>query len=97
MLFTGEENDVAVSESLFTRRERGPATMAPMPDDWITTAEAADLIGFHPKSLPLLLREGKIKGRRFGKSWQVSRRSALAYKRQFEKNPTGRGYSKDNQ
>lgn len=59
--------------------------------DWITTREAAELIGYHPKSIPRLIEAGKIKARRFGKVWQVSRSSLLAYIRKVEKSGEKRG------
>ena len=43
--------------------------------DWITTAEATSISGLHPEYIRELLREGKIKGRRFGAVWQVERHS----------------------
>ena len=50
-----------------------------MADDWITTAEAAELSGYHAEHLRELIREGKIVGQKFGIVWQVSRASLLAY------------------
>jgi excisionase family DNA binding protein len=50
-----------------------------MPDDfnpteWITTAEAAELTGYHVKYLRRLVREGKIAGAKRGR--ELSPRSA---------------------
>jgi len=47
--------------------------------EWITTKEAADLSGYHPIYLLDLLRNGKVRGRKFGPIWQVDRTSLLAY------------------
>lgn len=45
-------------------------------EDWITTAEAAELSGYHAEHLRELLRSGKVRGRKFGRLvWQVDRQS----------------------
>jgi len=53
--------------------------------DWITTDEALE-IGtrdyqqeYHIEYLRQLLREQKIAGRKFARSWQVNRRSWIEY------------------
>lgn len=49
-------------------------------DDWITTADAVELSGYHPDHLRELLRAGKIQGRKFGRLvWQINRESLNAY------------------
>lgn len=53
-----------------------------MADDWITTAEAAALSGYHPDHVRRLVLAGKVKARKFGPTWMVSRRAVLAYMRQ---------------
>ncbi len=53
-----------------------------MATDWITTTEAAELSGYHPVHLRVLIREGRIKGRKFGIVWQVSRKSLMEYLRE---------------
>jgi excisionase family DNA binding protein len=50
-----------------------------MAEEWLTTEQAAELSGYHPVYLRGLLREGKIKGRKWGPAWQVNRKSLLAY------------------
>jgi excisionase family DNA binding protein len=47
--------------------------------DWITTSEAARLSAYHAEHLRELVREGKIRGQKFGTTWQISRTSLLAY------------------
>lgn len=59
--------------------------------DWITTAEAAELSGYHPEHLRVLVREGKVKAQKFGIVWQVDRRSLMAYMREAEKMGKKRG------
>ena len=46
---------------------------------WITTAEAAELSGYHPYHVRALAREGKIAGRKFGNVWQISQSSLEEY------------------
>ena len=48
-------------------------------DDWITTAEAAELSGYNPTYLRWLIRRGDIPARKFGPIWQVSRNGLQAY------------------
>ena len=50
-----------------------------MSDDWITTQEAIELSGYHPIYMRVLLREKKVKGKKFGRTWQVNKRSLLEY------------------
>jgi len=59
--------------------------------EWITTSEAAKLIGYHPEHIRELIREGKIKARKFGIVWQVDQASLLAYLRTAEKRGEKRG------
>jgi len=59
--------------------------------DWITTSEAAELSGYHPVTLRKLLLSGKVKGQKWGREWQVSRASLLAYIRRVEKLGARRG------
>lgn len=56
-----------------------------MAEDWITTAEAARLSGYHSVYLRELIKAGKIKAQKWGRDWQVSRVSLLAYMRAAEK------------
>lgn len=59
--------------------------------DWITTAEAAQISGYHPKHVRRLILTGKVKGQKFGPTWQVSRASLLAHIRKTEKLGAKRG------
>jgi len=51
-----------------------------MPDEWLTTAQAAALLGFHVEAVRAMLRAGKLEARRFGPLWMVSARSVAKYK-----------------
>ncbi|HLE80275.1 MAG TPA: helix-turn-helix domain-containing protein [Dehalococcoidia bacterium] len=59
--------------------------------DWITTGEAAQMTGYHLEHIRRLIRQGEIKARKFGPTWQVSRASLLAYVRKAEKLGAKRG------
>ncbi len=52
--------------------------------DWITTGEARQITGYHPVTLRKLLLAGTVKGRKWGREWQVSRASLLAYVRKVQ-------------
>jgi len=54
-------------------------------DDWLTTQEAAELSGYHPTYLRLLIRHGYIPARKFGPLWQVNRGGLEAYLKAAEK------------
>ena len=56
-----------------------------MAETWITTEQAAELSGYHVIYLLDLLRSGKVKGRKFGPIWQVSRASLLEYVNEAKK------------
>jgi excisionase family DNA binding protein len=62
-----------------------------MAEDWITTAEAADLSGYHVDHVRRLVLSGKIKAQKFGRDWQVSRKSLLDYVHEAEKLGAKRG------
>ena len=47
--------------------------------DWITTTQAAEFSGYHAEYLRTLVREGKVKGQKFGPIWQVSKKSLQEY------------------
>jgi excisionase family DNA binding protein len=62
-----------------------------MNEEWITTAEAAKLGNYHPETIRELVREGRVKGRKFGPVWQVSKSSLLEYLSSVEKLGKRRG------
>jgi excisionase family DNA binding protein len=55
-----------------------------MDEKWLTTKDAARLVGYHIERIRELLREEKIVGRKFGPVWQVERDSLLTYVQQIE-------------
>ena len=62
-----------------------------MAQDWITTEEAVKLSGYHIKHIHKLLQTGKVRGQKWGRTWQVSRSSLLAHIRKSEKLGAKRG------
>lgn len=62
-----------------------------MADDWITTTEACQTTGYHPVHMRRLIRTGKVKARKFGPVWQVSKESLLNYLKQIETKGERRG------
>jgi len=62
-----------------------------MAKDWITMAEAVTISGYHPKHLGRLIRAGKITAQKWGRDWQISRASLVAYTRKAETQGAKRG------
>ena len=62
-----------------------------MAQDWITTAEASKLSGYHPEHVRELIRTGKVKAQKFGIVWQISRASLSDYIRKAGKLGAKRG------
>jgi hypothetical protein len=56
-----------------------------MAENWITTEEAAQLIGVTISHMSYLLRHGYVKGKKFGRFWMVDRASAETYAAQERK------------
>ena len=59
--------------------------------DWITTTEAVSLTGYHVNYVRRLLKTGKVKSQKWGREWQVSRSSLLAYVQKIENMGRKRG------
>ena len=63
--------------------------MRPMPEDfnpteWITTTQAAELMGYNYAHVRLLARKGRIQSVKMGRDWLINKENALAYARQME-------------
>jgi len=61
-----------------------------MPDDfnpteWITSAEAAAITGYHVKYVRRLVRDGKIDGAKRGRDWWIDKESVLSYVEQMRR------------
>ena len=61
-------------------------------DKYVTTSEAAEIIGCVDSRVRQLLREGTITGKRMGRDWLVDRKSAERY-RDSERKPGPKGSS----
>ncbi len=55
-------------------------------DEWITPAEAAEIIGVTPYQVRHLARVGIVEARKFGRAWMIKRESAQTYAAQ-ERHP----------
>jgi excisionase family DNA binding protein len=62
-----------------------------MSDEWITVNDAAKLSGYNKEHITRLIRERKIKAKKFSIVWQVSRSSLEAYIEKTEKLGKKRG------
>ncbi len=62
-----------------------------MADDWITTREAVELSGYNVVHIRALIRQGRIKARKYFVIWQVSRSSLMAYLREQQAKGEKRG------
>ncbi len=67
-----------------------------MTNELITTAEAADISGYHQEYVRSLLKEGRIEGKKFGTVWQVSKTSLTSYLEKMEGKGARRGPKKTN-
>ncbi len=52
--------------------------------EWITTKQAAELTGYTSDHIRRLIVGGKINGQRWGRDWQVDRKSLMAYVKAVE-------------
>jgi excisionase family DNA binding protein len=59
-------------------------------DEWITVQEAAELSGYHAEYVRTLIRGGKIKARKFGPVWAVSKEVLLTYVKRAKESHDGR-------
>lgn len=62
-----------------------------MPTGYITTAEGAQLTGYTDAYIRELIKDGKVKAKKYGRSWMVSRSSLLTHKRQADNLGAKRG------
>jgi len=63
----------------------------PINDNWLTVQEAAKESGYHPESIRELIRQKKIKARKFSIVYQVDRESLLAFVRSAQTKGEKRG------
>ncbi len=67
-----------------------------MTEEWLTVQQAAELSGYHPNYIRLIIRTGKVKARKFATVWQVNRIALLAYIRKTGKLGAKRGPKRAN-
>ncbi len=60
-------------------------------EDWLTTYEAVQLSGYELDYIRKLVRAKKIRGRKWGQSWQVSRKSLQEFLKGREQQGGKRG------
>ena len=60
-------------------------------DEWITVSDAVKISGYHEEHITRLIRQGKIKAKKFSIVWQVSRDSLEKYIATTEKLGNKRG------
>jgi excisionase family DNA binding protein len=60
-------------------------------DDWITTKEAAEISGYHVEYIRELIRADRIKAKKWGREWMISRASVLDHIREVKKLGARRG------
>lgn len=60
-------------------------------EDWLTTYEAVRISGYELDYIRKLMRAQKIVGRKWGQSWQVSRKSLLEFMKGREDQGQKRG------
>ena len=60
-------------------------------DEWISVSDAAKLSGYNKEHITRLIREEKIKAKKFATVWQVNRASLLAYTEKTEQLGNKRG------
>lgn len=64
--------------------------MATTDNEWLTVAEAVELMGCTDGWVRMLLRTGQLEGQKFGpRAWMVSRASALEQKTVLSKRSVG--------
>ena len=54
------------------------------PAEWITTTQAAELMGYNYAHVRLLARKGRIQSIKVGRDWLINRKGALAYAERME-------------
>ncbi len=62
-----------------------------MADEWLTTRQAAQLIGYHPEYVRQLVKAGKVEAQKIGRDWLIQKNKLLAYTRRVSKTGAKRG------
>ena len=59
--------------------------------EWLTTKQAAELIGYNPNYLRYLVEAGKLPAQKLGRDWIIQQADLLAYIRQVGNKGRKRG------
>ncbi len=59
--------------------------------EWITTKQAAELIGYNAEYIRKLAQSGKIPAQKLGRDWVMKRADLLAYTRSVQEKGHKRG------
>lgn len=70
------------------RREKIEALQAELLGDFLTTAEVAEILTVHPRTVGEYLREGKLTGIQLAGGWRVSEKSLREFVRSLSEAPT---------
>ncbi len=62
-----------------TQRIKDPSPTMPDLAEFMTTQEAAKKLGFHVKTIPMMVRNKTLDGVRFGRAWLVTKKSVEEY------------------
>lgn len=54
------------------------------PTEWITTTEAAELTGYSVQYLRRLVRQGRVKARKWVNAWMIDQAALLDYKQKMD-------------
>ena len=60
------------------------ATLENMNNDWITTADAADISSYHIEYIRQMAREGKFEAQKWNRDWMINRESFFEYLERVE-------------
>jgi excisionase family DNA binding protein len=70
--------------ALATSKTLPQDTTMPDLEEFLTTKEAAEKLGFNVRSIPYMIKNKTLEGVRFGRSWLVSKRSVQDYRKKTE-------------
>ena len=68
--------ELDATESVYVMPDEKPSE-----PEWITTVEAAEIMGVHEESVRRLCRQGKVEAKKWNREWQVARKSAESYQK----------------
>jgi len=51
---------------------------------WLTTEEAAEILGYHPETIREMMRENRLRGRKHGHVWLVDSNSVEIFRKRIQ-------------